>query len=691
MEATHGISEKGFDQSSILESLQSNVNQVLKLKEQLIMLESQLKIAKEQLGLQDAEFAFQRSEYQADLDHLKTRETELLQEIARLQSEKPVNQNVNVEVQVAESKPPAGPEMQQWKSRVRELKQEMKTILKDNLALKTEIEELRKQLTETETKLEILPEINREKDELQHQLSNVTKELSEVKGTMKQMRHDLKTLANEHTETKTSMEAKLNRAQAKIEKQKEKMATFHDDQISLASATEEATSQLRLLENENVQIRSQAKDYRRELRAVEAKLQAAEDILKRQKEVLAIVESEHENLADLLGLEPDRFDEKWTEITEKVEKLITENQTLNQIQSEKEKLQKRLDAALEEQRSRRGAIRGKENMEAQTRVVQDLKMTRLELDQKTKMVTALLYRRKIARLFDKFMVSVSRDIFDLHRSICRRNIGELRPVVLLVIFAKRIASSHPKDSSFRSLEMFAGREMHSPTVRLTEVRVKFTELTQQLLLAKQNVVELTKNMANVTEERDIAQLTLHSNSREVKIYKKKMALVMNRMNELQEELSALVSPEMYNEVKQTLERTNLHVTELEERIHDLEREIESRNVLERKLRAETEQLEASLENQTEAIEEIRIQLTTKNEEMEEFKALLRDKTKEIFALERLTRRQRERESSTELTVNSLAAENKELQTGSETGVWTDISPLQSPPRPDINPAFLGQS
>jgi DNA repair exonuclease SbcCD ATPase subunit len=649
------------------------------------VLESQLKIAKESGGLQEAEFAFQKSEYQAEIDHLQNREKELLQEIARLQTEKVTSQNVNVDVQVGHGKPdPVDAERS-----IIELRNEMEALVKENLALKAECESTKKRLQATDTdsarKTEDLAQIT---DDFQRQRTEFLKQLSEAKGTIKALRHDLKTATNAHATDKADYEAKLGHAQNKIEKQKAKLSELHGDHASLASASEEAASHLKLLESRFAESRSQSKLLRKELRATQERLRAAEEFLAQQKEILAMAELAHENLSDLLGIELDDNDSKWDQITEKVAALVSENETLHELQFEKDKLQKRLAAALEDRRVKLESQSGSEAGNGKSRRVSELDQIRKELEQKTKLIAGLAFRRKITQLLDKFMVSISREIFDLHSSVCGFNSAPFRPIVLAIVFVMRIRSSRPVDTSFRSLDLFAGRSIHSPSLRLKAVREKFTALTQQLLTAKQNVVELTANMANVIEERDIAQLTLRSNSHEVKIYRKKIALTKQRMNELQTELASLVSPEIYNEVTQALDQTKEKVIELEGKIDALQHEIETRNVLERNLRADNEQLEATTENHEEAIQEMRNQLTSRAEEVEELKALIREKTREILALERLVARQKETESSTVLTVNSLAVENHELQIADAT-VWRGKPEVDSPP-PAINPAFLGQ-
>jgi hypothetical protein len=122
----------------------------------------------------------------------------------------------------------------------------------------------------------------------------------------------------------------------------------------------------------------------------------------------------------------------------------------------------------------------------------------------------------------------------------------LRPIVLLVVFLQRLTSARPMELNLWSIELFSGHPTTSSEIRMNDIREKFAELSHDLVIAKQAILDMTTNLQAVVEKRDIAQLTLISNSDEVEINRKKMAIVKARMNELQSELSSLVSPDSYD-------------------------------------------------------------------------------------------------------------------------------------------------
>jgi glutamyl/glutaminyl-tRNA synthetase len=200
---------------------------------------------------------------------------------------------------------------------------------------------------------------------------------------------------------------------------------------------------------------------------------------------------------------------------------------------------------------------------------------------------------------------------------------------------------------------------------------------------------MTTNLQTVVEERDIAQLTLRSNSDEMKMNRKKMALVKARMNELQSELSSPVSPDSCEMICERLKVSQTLAAELESKIRDFEKEI-IRTFLERHLRSETEKLQLETEQQTTMNDELRTETSNREQEFQQLAALLREKTKEILALERLLHCREEQQSSIQVSVTRLTSENKELQEGDDAGTSPAKLPPDSPRQPLINPEFLGQ-
>jgi chromosome segregation ATPase len=695
IDTTQEISGKGLDHSSILECLRSKTDELLQCQEQAIVLQSQLKIAKETAGLQEAEFAFERAQYEADIDHMKQREQELLAQIAKLQSEKLSSQKYDVEVQLEETRH-ANAEAEKWKSQARKHRRELKHLAKENIALKLEIDQLKQKLQEAaewksqldDSKCEIAnlqqssEELRGKKASLIQQVQDLQTELREAKAAMEKLRRELSDTPALRTRN-SELEAQLSDAKARIRKQKARLTDTDNEQKGMASCSMDFNSQLRSLEDENMEIRGHAHSARKQLKSA---LQEIEQ----QRTLLERAENEHDALADILGIESENFGDKWTAMNQKIEAMMMEMEQIDDLKSENEKLQKRLNFALEESRNKQPSASSQENTEQQSNLDLNLKRARNELEETKKMLTALKFQRKLGHPIEMLMVSLSRQILDLHSCICNRPSVSLRPIVLFIIFLHRLTSRRPTELSLRSIEMFSGHPTMSSEIRMKDIREKFAELSHDLIIAKQTILEMTANLQTVVEERDIAQLTLRSNSDEMKINRKKMALVRARMNELQSELSSLVSPDSYELVCERLKVSQALAAELESKIRDFEKEMTSRTVLERHLRSETEKLQLVTEQQTTMIDELRTEASNRELEVEGMAALLREKTKEILVLERLVHRHEEQQSSTLVSMARLAHENKELQEGDDAGTSPAGLPSGSPSQPLINTAFLGQ-
>jgi chromosome segregation ATPase len=225
---------------------------------------------------------------------------------------------------------------------------------------------------------------------------------------------------------------------------------------------------------------------------------------------------------------------------------------------------------------------------------------------------------------------------------------------------------------------------------MNDIREKFAELSHDLLIAKQTILEMTTNLQTVVEERDVAQLTLRYHSDEMKMNRKKIALFKARMNELQSELSSFASPDSYDLICARLKVSQTLAAELESKVGDFEKEITSRSVLERHLQSETEKLQLQTGQQTTMIDELRTEASNREQELQQLAALCREKIKETLALERLLHCREEQQLATQVSVTRSTPENKELPEGDDAGTSPVKLPPDSPRQPLINPAFLGQ-
>lgn len=709
--AVHSISEHGIEHSSIMERLQDNVGELLMYKEELISLNAKLKVSQETQRLQNAEFAFRTSQYEADIEQMRQRENDLVGQIAQSSQER---QKIDVDVQINRNDDVIGQETKEnyrfrekcakWKGRYREIRDKIGETRDALDAAESDNRTLRKQLHEIARAQEDSMSVASANDEmlrdrlkqrkaqnaaLTFEVARMRDELSEI-GKQRDRENQQASSIDERyqhaiddvTCEKADIERKLMRANEKIAEQQQVIDSMDGQHTSAMS---ESQSHVAELEQANTELKTRAKSLMTQL----DKMRSVQDLVDSQRATLEHVEVEHDNIMDALGLEVGESTENWSLVTSKIEALVAEVEELRETKMENEKLERRLKAALDE--SRRKATQVTEKTvggDAYLKMVScDLQQVRVELDAKAKKIAFLMSQRKFGYGIERVRASVSKQVLDLHASICGTDTLSIRPLILALIFGRRFTRliQHGPSDGLESVQVFRGREECAVTSRISEIRERFVVLSQELLVTKQALCDAQANLTEVLEERDIAQITLRSNNDEIKLNRKKMKIVRQRMSELQGELASLVSPEGYDEICERLHATQRQMEEIESKAHTLEQEIEARNDIERTMTSEVERLTAAAEQKSITMQNMRTRYARKEEEVESLKSLVREKTKELLGLERLVRRHREQESATNMTLNCLAVENREMH---------NTQPSKGPRMPlqemaPVNPAFMG--
>ena len=93
--AVKEIAIDGVDKNSIRECLEDKVNEITKLKEENLALNTKVKIADEASKLMEAEYAFQRNEYEQEIEMLKQNEENLKKALLKFES----RQNFDVDIE----------------------------------------------------------------------------------------------------------------------------------------------------------------------------------------------------------------------------------------------------------------------------------------------------------------------------------------------------------------------------------------------------------------------------------------------------------------------------------------------------------------------------------------------------------------------------------------------------------------
>lgn len=725
LESTKSISGKTFDQASILESLTNKVNELQQYKEENIALRSQLKIAQETSKLQEVEFAFQRSELEAEIESMKKEEDELRKGISGQFQGKDHQYDVQVQLKQdqLESK------YKKWKNVAHNNREALNTKDEEITKYKSEIENLKIIINEQETKLknqleeigqlkksqqenagDIIQKLEKQNKAYRDQNAQINEELQQYVDALKQMHQKYKNIKKQLKENKglsdesrrlkeeleTVKEAKeklasqLTAANSKIIKQQAKIEQINNDSMSFASSNQELESQLATVEEINEQLKSKSATMKKQL----SKLKSSEELLQHTQSTLQQIELERDTLCDILGMNND---DGWNKITKKVEDIVEESIALNDLRTQNEKLQKRLSAALEESKRPASSVIIQSDDEYMKSLQTNLKKSRIELESRKARLDLLEYRQDLAHTLEIQNAYMMKSITDLNLTINGSDTSLARPLFLTVIFARRFLKFKKYEQIYdpRSLQVYAGRESISMQTKISGIRQKFTSLTHDLLQSKQELFETQEQCRKYLDEKDEAQLALSSHSDEIKLDKKKMKYIQKRMLELQSELSALVSPEVYDEVCQRLQLARSQNAEFEKLIDQLNKEIDKRTEIERKMSDEIDHLTIRADQETKVAHEVRLEFAKKQQENEAQRAMIANKTKEILQLEKLIQSFKENEATTAASFSCLAVENQNLQHTLNGNIPNKTEKMinevsMAPDHVSINPAFLGQ-
>ncbi|OHT09003.1 hypothetical protein TRFO_22243 [Tritrichomonas foetus] len=710
---TRSITDKGFNQSSLHEVFRNQVDEILHSKEEIISLKAQLKMSQESIKLQEAEYAFQRKQYEDDIENLKKKEHDLIDTLTKFQNDVVQTHKYDVQVMLSQKEDEISKisnKYKKWKEKYHSLSSEFEKIksttdelqstnksLSEKLSNQTEeIEKLRQssQISSSGIPEKHTADVDSSQiDSLSSQINSLKDRLTQSKTQSQNVIEDLNNQISKLTEENKVLKGQIESASAKIIKQQVRIGRLSDENKSISSSFAEYSNHI---EQENQQLRAKAKQYRKQRTM-------CEDHLKQMQGIIQHVELERDAISDLLGIEADELNENWSKMTSKIEQLIHDASSINELRTQNDKLQKRLNVALEEARKPQSKthIAGKDGYLATLQT--NLKAARIELEQKNSILEKYKMRLAFNHAIELMNHNILHQINDLYHSLSSNSGVSMRPVILVVILAKRFfkVTKIEGQNDPTALQAFGEMSAVPLALKMETIRKSFTSLTQELMVLKQSFVECNETLQNAIEERDIAQLTLRSNSDEIKLTRKKMKYLKNRMQELQDELSSLVSPEMYNSVLSRLNLVEKHNTSLNDKIKELENELDQRTELEKKMNERVEQLQIKADQNSENAHQTRAQYAAKEEEIETLKSLLRDKTKEILSLERLVRRQEEKESTTSATFTCLTVENQELKkihtnalNGSDISESTEdtdgMNDLKKAIKVEINPAFLGK-
>lgn len=693
LEITKSISGKGLDHSSILECLQQKVQELNRFREENIALQSQLKIARETCKLQEADFAFQRTEYEAEITHLHQIEDEMRKKLSKYEGmhDSFDDSQGNSPIIIIKSK------YEKWKQKAHEVKTELQLKIEENQELKKKLKKTKGKKGNTyqspkskSNSQEIgQSEQNQIIDQLNDQLSQLSTQKKNSDNDCAKLQKEVKTLTNENNE----MKSQIDQFKSQIKANESQFKDAANE--SIEKNNKNYSKKIQTLEQDNLQLQVKLAHQVKKTK----KLNKLQEQVHQDQLLFDHIENERSSIADILGVELEDVKQPWTNLVDKTEQIMLELSSINTLKANNERLQKRIDALskikLPAENSSRNETKEQDDLVFSS-LQKSLCQAQNELEDKREQVMNYQYRNKFAYKIQELYHLLSKQIEDVHGALFSPA-PTMRRIILAVVFTKRFMSLSKREKShdIRELSAFQGRIYCAPSTKLAEIKSKITEITQDLLTAKQSVMIFDKQAREAIRERDASSVQLQTNSDEVNLSRQKLHFLKERMIELQEELAALVDPTTYNDLQHNFhelqwanEKLHKRIAKLKEIIIEKENEIKSKE-------EEKAQLQIFVDQKTENTEEIQRLYEEKENEIEYLKTLLKEKTKEIFSLERCVNRHVDKSNSINSSFANVSSENQNLHQRIANTKETEFQPHINVTLGNndgiasfINPAFL---
>ncbi|OHS93939.1 hypothetical protein TRFO_39869 [Tritrichomonas foetus] len=674
----HKITKTGMENSSsVLKCLQDKVNELRVFQEKYYEIEAQLKSANDALKFQEAEYTFRESELQIEINTLKQIEVNLREQISRNEIE---------------------------------LSKMSRTF---DVYVKLEIEnkKLQQDINDQTEELSKLQKLVNEKDQqIQHEKEKVKtiaqrfKKLHEVYDDLKAKNQSFqdesykkaKESKKKHTDTINRIQSEKNKQEDIIREMKNHEEKQKAKINSLSDENEKKDEIIHSLQEEKEKQKRQLKEIKMQNNKHDLKLQ---EILRNNQQIkssLDHIETERDSLYDLLNVDPEDIKGTWTNLFDRCRQLMIESRQNSELQKCIEKLKKRLSLAIEENKKVLSQTKPENDYdELVDNLRVNLHRSECEIGVLNKQLQKMAIRNKFATLIDRQTAKFSRQLNELHEYVFETDNSQIRSLILAVVFTKRLLRVFRGESvvDIHALQVFKGRNSASLDLKLRDLRDKFVQFTEDLLVAKQNWIDSEKQKKEYENHLKFVNKKLDFSSNGIENNTKQILLLKNRVLELQQELSSLVSPEQYDEMKQRAERAEKAELEALAEKHSRNENFDEYDINHENNRRSS-QVESSI--RIEEIKNLKSALLENQKEIDSLRILLNEKTKEILSLERLVSRHKEVEKTQTNNFTCISAENKILNECSQTTRIYEPEPVTLFTGKTyglsmrINPAFLGQ-
>lgn len=583
------IAIDGLDHSSVFECLETKVGENTKLKEENLSLLAQIKIITESMKLQEAEFAFQRSEFEQEIQMYKKNEENLKQSLLKFET------HVPIEIEVYQKFQELQINYDNALKRIQELEDESQKQKFQNKynKLRTAYQELQASIPKFQKKIE---RRNKAIEDLTHQIQQRDEEMNNM-------------LKNSGLSSSSSSSG----GQISIQKMNQKY--------------QRQAAKLQQLEARNAEL--------------EKKLSHCESEFEVLSDILDIKTPIQEEWIDIRQKIKTLIDNGTVNDISNENNKNTDND--NNLNNYVDLSPPQVNNSLNVQKEQNNKEKNSENQEDLLNEINELKMQlhkitssyEREKQFEPQQRIRLFFVRTIAKNYSFLVDKLSK----LHNVMFESEQQELRPLVLMSIFLIRWLKikQHTVSNDFDEISLFSLSTSSKITFseKIDQMQSKYVELTNDLINTKKSLIEYQQKVELMQSIIDQNEANTEGQRNELKAAKETIDALREYSNSIQEELALAVPPLKFEETLTKMTDLELEIDILSSKVKKLTDEMEDKDILIQDLTREIKENDYIKESKDAEISDIRKISEKRCHEIEVLKAKLKDKTKELLALERL--------------------------------------------------------
>lgn len=479
---------------------------------------------------------------------------------------------------------------------------------------------------------------------------------------------------------------KYHKLQEKLKHNNKKLSKFNQKYEKIKKDNEEKDGLIKKLSKKYEHLNS---DFERNMNEI-SQLANIEKLANERLEQISDIEEQLHKLNSITGSKTDDLHRPWTNLINKIGEIQKIASRVDQLEKENKKLHDHLNIAIGQLN---GTIAMKQQNEIQEKSDDELpralqlmlNQTQNRLEHTTLQLEKNRLRTRFAVLIEKQNSMLVKHINDLHSSLFLEDDSQIRPLILSVLFARRMINiiRQPNDIDPKALSAFSGRQKFSMDCKLREIRNKVTSMTQDMILIKQDLYDAKQKELGLSSEYLNIEETYHKT-------KATLEQVKQRLKILQEELSTSIPSKEFDQALQRISDLSIEKARLENDVENLNYSIEKQNLDILKSKQRCRKLKSLADSQKEKIHKYKLEKKLKKEDDIMMGNYVRQQTEDIENLEKMLKKSRKREAYAKL--NSM----NQIPSDHICGTLMDCpvrfgSPFVSPTKipGKINPEFLG--